>query len=244
MTAMERERERRRQKQLHAGAPILRSSRDLSSPKAAGGRVGMSSLHHPQLSASNDRLMRDAQALMADFRAQMDAMPLLPSEQGSGGGNDGNSTARSSGGFDSARRSAEPHEPQWPQQQQQQPNQYSHHPSVSPHDLSHHPDEFRPDAHAATWRRQMSEGSAGSSSSFGGGQGGGGVGDSYASAASTGVPPVAVRESWYGAPTATSWNSHGGDEDDPLAETDEDRLRAAQPPPPNPLDDSDDELFR
>jgi hypothetical protein len=90
----------------------------------------------------------------------------------------------------------------------------------------------------------MSEGSAGSSSSFGGGQGGGGVGDSYASAASTGVPPVAVRESWYGAPTATSWNSHGGDEDDPLAETDEDRLRAAQPPPPNPLDDSDDELFR
>jgi hypothetical protein len=247
MTAMERERERRRQKQLHAGAPIMRSSRDLTSPKAAGGRVGTSSQHHPQLSASNDRLMRDAQALMADFRAQMDAMPLLPSEQESGGGGDGHSTARSSGDFDSARRSAELHQPQWPQQQQHQPNQYSHHPSVSPHDLSHHPDEFRPDAHAATWRRQLSEGSAGSSSSFGDGQGGG-VGDSYASAASTGAPPVAVRESWYGAPTATSWNSHGGgggdDDDDPLAETDEDRLRAAQPPPPNPLDDSDDELFR
>ena len=75
-SAIELERERRRMKQLQ-GSGMMRSSQDrLQSPVAAAPTRSAA----VNLSSSNDRLLREAHAMMDQFRAQMDAMPDLPGE--------------------------------------------------------------------------------------------------------------------------------------------------------------------
>lgn len=237
LSAMERERERRRQNNLYGGMLRASQQQQLVSPRSAGSRPGsagrgpVASLS-PALtrgvtkastkagagfvSDSNDRLMRDAEALMADFRAQVGDVPV-------------DDTADYSHTFDSPRSARRPADTQRAQQQLHPPQQAhaAQYRASSPQATVAYADEFRPDAHAATWQQRLSGSGTGV-----------GVADSYSSSVPYSPPATGTSSEWYVEPRATpSW-------EDVLADTEEDQHRAAMPPQPNPLDTlSDDDLF-